>query len=114
MADMEGSSTTKFVGEKVIDMELTVRVTGRARIYIDGTLKVMKRAEIDYCIDKIDDDIDKTLLPLLEKAVGFKHVVLEGETVPSGCALVRLRSMLFEDAPILRECLERDKRSKDG
>lgn len=115
MADCGSSpSKTKFVGEKVIDVELTVRVGGRARIYLDSDgFKHMKRAEIDFCIDKIDADIDKTLLPLLEKAVGFKHVVLEGEKVSSGCALVRLRSMLYEDAPVLRECIERDKKKKD-
>lgn len=111
MADMEGgTSKTKFVGEKDIDVKITVRVTGRARIYLDGEgFKFMKRAEIDYCVSKMGEAVDKTLLPLLEKAVGFKHVVLEGKTVPSGCAMLGLRCMLYEDAPVLRACLERDK-----
>lgn len=118
MADCGSSpSKTTHVGEKVIDVEITVRVTGRARIYVDRDgFKHMKRAEIDYCEEKIRKDIDNDLLPLLEKAVGFKHVVLEGEKVASGCAMVGLRCMLYEDAPLLRECIERDKkkRSKDG
>ena len=103
-------SETKLIGEKAIDVEITVRVSGRARIYLDGAgFKCMKRAEIDYCEEKIRKDIDETLLPLLEKAVGFKHVVLEGEKVSSGCVMVGLRCMLYEDAPLLRECIERDK-----
>ena len=110
MTEFNSSSKITHVGDKDIDVEITVRVTGRARIYLDSDgFKHMKRAEIDYCVEKIRKDIDKTLLPLLEKAVGFKHVVLEGEKVSSGCVMVGLRCMLYEDAPLLRECLERDK-----
>jgi len=99
---------TKLKSVARIDKTIKVRVIGKANILQDndGVL----RAEIRYDDKAMEKQVDKILLPLLEEIVGFEHMRLGGELVPSSSALISFRCSMMSDSPWLRQIRENNLR----
>jgi len=95
---------TELKSIRKIDKTIEVRVIGKINVLQDndGVLRV----EIKYDDKAMEEQIDKALLPLLEEIVGFEHMRLGGELVPSGSVLISFRCSMMSDSPWLRKIRE--------